>query len=441
MDGSQVYRFIFDSLMVYWFFLPLKKEKSSPARELTGAVLLIFQLPIYLYTDTGSPYSLFIRFLLRFLVYAFWVGAVKGVSYSKSLYFGALCWIAFTCENNIFLTPQLSIVRWNLIAYTDSPYWNVFINRALEWVLVFFFITLVSRTVPLNKINKITRSRAGLAAALIACELYVKYSLKIMTTVPSELYPKELTIYPVLMQLLVITALILFERYLYHRKMREEERLNEAINRYRYENALTRLNADDDLRQLYHDMKNHLVALKSLLDSEHNANAYLQHMMAGLESYEGVVETGNKILNGLIAEKLQIAAKHQIDLNACFDFRDGSFLDDMDVCAIFGNALDNAIEASIKVSDPEKRSILVKSHISSGNLIITFSNYYEGALTGRTPIPDSTKTGRMHGIGLNSILKTAQKYGGAIAVNTDEFHNFILTVLIPIPQNMGASLS
>lgn len=433
MDYTQVFRFFFDSVMAVWFILPLQKKENIPvSRTLTGWCYLLCLLPLYLYTGPGSISSILFRFLARALAYSLWIGLTKGTSSIRSLYFGTLCWITFTCENNIFLTPQLSAIRWNQISYGIPFLSDAVINRSFEFILEIFLITLVSRLIPLNKIQNITKNRIWLAAALVFCELYVKYTLKLMTMLPSNTYPPELTIYPILMQLLTLMALIMFERYLYHRNLREEARLGEAINRYRYENALTKMAADEDLRRLHHDLKNHLIVLQNMIEDNQNAGAYIQKLMQGMVNYEMLVETGNKILNGLLSEKIQLAAKDQIDVNACFDFRTGAFIDDLDICAIFGNAMDNAIEASRQVKDAEKRCILVKCSASTENLVISFMNYYEGDLNSDGRRLLTTKTGHMHGIGLSSILRSVEKYGGTMVTDTDDYHNFILTVLIPV---------
>ncbi|MBT9777677.1 GHKL domain-containing protein [Clostridium sp. MCC353] len=434
MDSTQVFRFFFDAAMVAWFALPVQQETDQPVtKKLTGWCFLLFLLPIYLYTGSGNVLDIVFRFLMRALAYSLWIRFNKGLSPAKSLYFGVLCWITFTCENNIFLTPQLSAIRWNQISYGLPFISDTVINRSFEFILELFLITLVSRLIPLDNIRRISRNRVWLGAALIGCELYVKYTLKLMSMLPSGQYPPELTIYPILMQLLTLMALIMFERYLYHRDLREAARLGEAINRYRYENALTRLVADDDLRRLHHDLKNHLIVLHNMIDDNQNAGEYILKLMQGIAGYERLVETGNKILNGLLSEKIQAAEKEQIDVNACFDFRTGAFIDDLDVCAIFGNAMDNAIEASRRVKDPEKRCILVKCSAESENLVISFMNYFEGDLNSDGKRLLTTKTGHMHGIGLSSIQRSVEKYGGTMVADTDDFHNFILTVLIPIP--------
>lgn len=431
MDTSQLFRYLFDVCMMVWFFWPLKTE-GKRGQKWAGFCALLLLLPIYLYAGSGSLLSIAWRFVVRVLAYTLWVFWYKGLDFSRSLYLGILCWLTFTSENNIFLTPQLSALRW----IRQSGAVRGLFGNAAELLLEAGLITLVSRLIPMKSIERIRKNRWILAAALIGCALYVKMTLKLLSMVPIGSYPAELTSYPILMQLLSITAMIFFERYLYNRKIREEVRLNEAINHYRYENAVAHLKAEEDVKRIHHDMKNHLIVLQKLIEQNENAASYVQNLMEEMSGYGNLAETGNQLLNGLISEKIYQAARFQIDLNACFDFTVGSFLDPMDVCAIFGNALDNAIEASKKVKDAERRSILVKCGTRSGNLVITFKNYFEGDLKLHDALPVSTKTGHLHGIGLNSIRRSVEKYGGSMAAECDAYHNFILTVVLPIPERV-----
>lgn len=429
MDTSQLFRYLFDVCMMIWFFRPLKTD-GGKRQKIAGFCALLFLLPIYLYAGSGSLLSIICRFVVRVLAYTLWVFWYKKMDFSRSLYLGILCWLTFTSENNIFLTPQLSVLRW----IRQSGAGRELFGNAAELLLEAGLITLVSRLIPMNTIERVRKNRWIVAFALIGCALYVKMTLKLLSMVPTGSYPAELTSYPILMQLLSIAAMILFERYLYNRKIREEVRLNEAINHYRYENAVSHLKAEEDVKRIHHDMKNHLIVLQKLIAQNENAASYVQDLMEEISGYGNLAETGNQLLNGLISEKMYQAAQSQIDLNACFDFTAGAFLDPMDVCAIFGNALDNAMEASKKVKDAERRSILVKCKTHSGNLVITFKNYFEGELKLRDTLPVSTKTGHLHGIGLNSIRRSVEKYGGSMAAECDAYHNFILTVVLPIPE-------
>ena len=115
-------------------------------------------------------------------------------------------------------------------------------------------------------------------------------------------------------------------------------------------------------------------------------------------------------------------------------FADGSgmrFLDVMDLCSIFGNALDNAIEYEKKIGDPEKRLIKVTVYNQNRFLLIRIENYCEETIPLRDGLPVTTKKDpAIHGYGLKSIRHAAEKYGGSLNV-TQEPPWFVLTVLIP----------
>ena len=81
-----------------------------------------------------------------------------------------------------------------------------------------------------------------------------------------------------------------------------------------------------------------------------------------------------------------------------------------DLAIIFGNLLENAIEACLKI-DKEKRFIRISSDISYDMLIITMDNSYDGNLLSVDGRFRSTKR-EGFGIGLSSVQSVAEKYGG-----------------------------
>jgi sensor histidine kinase regulating citrate/malate metabolism len=267
---------------------------------------------------------------------------------------------------------------------------------------------------------------------VVICELYVKSTLKTISEALPDAYTGELTIYPILLQSLLIIALVLLERHLSAQSKQEQQRLNEVATRYRYESAQARVAAETDLRQLHHDMKHHLLGLQQLAGDNEKLERYIDQLLQRTKEYETLVDTGNPLLDGLLSEKIRQADRENIDLTVMVDIRQGEFLTDMDLCAIFGNALDNAIEASRKVADPEKRSILVKCSTVAKNLVLTVINYYEGTLNRSGDLFLSDKAAPGHGLGLASIRHTVEKYGGVLRAETDGYHNFIITILIPI---------
>lgn len=114
---------------------------------------------------------------------------------------------------------------------------------------------------------------------------------------------------------------------------------------------------------------------------------------------------------------------------------DGSLLnilEEMDLCSLLGNTLDNAIESALTISKTEKR--LINLRISKKNDFILFSleNYTENDLIFNDKFPLTTKKNKnVHGYGLKSIDYIARKYNGSVTINLDD-NWFKLKVLFPV---------
>ena len=106
----------------------------------------------------------------------------------------------------------------------------------------------------------------------------------------------------------------------------------------------------------------------------------------------------------------------------------------MDICSLFGNALDNAIECERKLTDKSKRMIHLTLTTRKQFLLLQVENYCPEPPSFRDGLPVTTKddTG-YHGFGVKSIQLTARKYGGSAVVQVKDDW-FILQVLIPIPD-------
>ena len=179
----------------------------------------------------------------------------------------------------------------------------------------------------------------------------------------------------------------------------------------------------------------HWPALRGCLERNEDADHYLDQLLDELSNFDIPPYTGNPILDGLLAEKSRLARQANIDLTIQIGAWRSDLLSDMDLIVIFGNLLDNAIEASRQVPDQELRSILLKTGIAAGVIRITVSNYFHGELNYHKHIdrlPKSTKADQsLHGIGLNSVKHSLRKYNGALTLDVLPDNRFVATVLIP----------
>ena len=183
--------------------------------------------------------------------------------------------------------------------------------------------------------------------------------------------------------------------------------------------------------QKYHDLKHQINLLKSGADSE-KAEEYLEQMEREIKIYETQNKTGNKVLDTILTSKSMHCQRHGIELKFMGEGQLLNFMEDMDISALFGNMLDNAIESVVKIKDRQKR--LISLHVIQDKQFIRIrtENYCEENVQFQDGIPITTKKDkRFHGYGMKSMKKIVEKYGGSVmAGKTDNW--FELKILIPM---------
>lgn len=183
----------------------------------------------------------------------------------------------------------------------------------------------------------------------------------------------------------------------------------------------------------YHDLKHQIAVLRSEEDSQ-KREAFLNQMEEEIRQYEAQNKTGNKVLDTVLTTKSLYCNKHGITFTCVADGTLLDFMDVMDICSIFGNALDNAIECEMRIPEKEKRLIHVTVSRQKAFLILRFENYCEEEVQYRDGVLATTKKDKKyHGYGMKSIRYTVNKYGGAVTIDTKE-NWFDLKILIPIKE-------
>lgn len=189
-----------------------------------------------------------------------------------------------------------------------------------------------------------------------------------------------------------------------------------------------RISEEERVRAIYHDLKNHLLVMESRQNTE-ETRQMAQTLRSQIEDYEDYVHTGNDFLDIILKDKAAKAREKQIDFSAMVDFNGIDFIEPLDVSTIFGNAIDNAIEASEKLPE-ERRLVTVRAERVRDMLLIAVEN---NILPGIQAPQGTTKKDRFaHGFGIPNIKKAAEKYGGQCSFQQEE-RTYRLKILIPIP--------
>lgn len=178
-----------------------------------------------------------------------------------------------------------------------------------------------------------------------------------------------------------------------------------------------------------HDLKHQISSLKDL------GGEALQKSIAEAEKavsiYDSSVKTGNKTLDIILTDKRFLCDGKGITLSCIADGSAFDFMEETDMFSLFGNAIDNAIEAVEKIENPDMRVITLKVEKKAGVSSLHVDNYcavvpeFEGGL------PKTTKNDeRFHGYGVKSMKYLTEKYGGTMSVFVKNGY-FNLNIIFP----------
>lgn len=194
----------------------------------------------------------------------------------------------------------------------------------------------------------------------------------------------------------------------------------------------------DLINMKYHDLKHQIAGLRAEQDPEKRSK-WIDQMEGELSAYQPERQTGNQVLDGVLDGKMPLIHSHQIAFTCVADGELLKFMHVTDICTIFGNALDNAIEHVILVPDPEKRIIHMEVSLRKQFVYAEVRNYCDGEVKIKNGFPVTTKQDAAnHGFGIKSISYTVKKYGGTIQFGVKD-HFFSMRILIPKEGNRCSS--
>ena len=280
------------------------------------------------------------------------------------------------------------------------------------------------------------KAREVSAAWLIVLTVFAASNLSFLTRdfPGGDALYSTIFVYRTLVDGLGIAVLCAYQSRISELLAQREATAIRALLRRQYDQYRYYAYSQEMLHIRYHDLKHQLVGLRTAMDEETRRN-WIEQLDADLEAVRPLHETGNPVLDTILAAKLFQAGKIGARLTCVAD---GSLLNGLhvaDLCSLFGNALDNALECVALIPNPEKRLIHVQTSAMRGFVLIRIANYCENLPElGEKGLPRTTKPDREgHGYGLKSIRSIAEKYGGTMTVEAKDSW-FTLSVLLPMHE-------
>lgn len=170
--------------------------------------------------------------------------------------------------------------------------------------------------------------------------------------------------------------------------------------------------------EMKHHLKNQLIGVMSCIEAnDPNGMEAIRKNITGIVGKIGTIErtvhTGIEVIDTIINYKSEIAASIDATIEAKSDLRQDYPVDAQIICVILGNALDNAIEACCELPDFTDRVIVVRVSEEKRSLYLSVKNPCARPLELKNGFPVTTKREKsVHGIGLRSIDKVVNEYGG-----------------------------
>ena len=228
----------------------------------------------------------------------------------------------------------------------------------------------------------------------------------------------------------ILVVIVMFQNW---KEMQKEQRgqelvLNQISDMKKHIGEVEKLYRD--IRSMRHDMGNHIQTLEHLVahNNMDDATEYLEHLKNEWDEVSPEIKTGSPVIDVILMEKLREAKERQIRFLSDFHYPHNTKLNAFDLSVIMNNALNNCME-NVSGDDPY---ISISSFRKNSIFMITIKNSFGGQLNfGDSDLPETTKSGREHGIGLNNIRRVARMYMGDISLEQGN-EEVILSIMMQV---------
>ncbi len=198
------------------------------------------------------------------------------------------------------------------------------------------------------------------------------------------------------------------------RNKKQDYEILEMMNQYYEQDLNASKERYDQISMIKHDMRNTLLVIENLLNDGcvEEAQRFLGEQVKRIDKLYQIVKTDNSFVNAILNQKLSEAKERGIDVK-CVILTSFHGIDNKDICNLFGNLLDNAIEANEKqkngawlefILEGDKKELEITCRNSTTDCVELRQNH----------LPITKKDRRWHGYGTRIIKEIVERYQGEV---------------------------
>ena len=421
--------------VAYWLGCMLMagmNQRRLQGVKLTGVSLLFLSLlTLFMVATDGVETVYFVPcMILIFLVVCLLMLSICEMGICKAVYFSVHAFI---------LGEFMASLAWQLAFYLEpAPLGQVALMAGVYIVSIVSLYFLVRHynsdndQLDIGWKEMLTAMGIGLVIYAMSNMSYISQDSPFASRFPSEIF-----IIRTVTDLGGIGVLFAYHMMLRELRVNMEREFLKRLVHMQGENYRMAEESVALVNQKYHDLKHQIALLRAGIDAD-SGKAILDQVENEIKAYEAQNKTGNKVLDTMLTAKSLQCQASQISLTCVADGHALDFMDPLDLSALIGNALDNAIESVMKIDDSSKRLIHVSVATQKMFVRIRVENCYIGELVFQNGTLATTKSVRKyHGYGMKSIRKIVEKYGGSTTIDTENGW-FELRILLPVQQSTSA---
>lgn len=315
--------------------------------------------------------------------------------------------IVYAVSEDILSSSPMMYAFMQLFAY--SFYLFIYI---IVYVLSFRFVAPI-----LKNSDKFELKNSSLFIFVVSFVLFNVIISSVVTyyseTHGDVLYVALLSLYNI--ACCVFTMFLMFEVIFRKQFERDFVTANRLLKQSEEQYALTKENIEF-INMKCHDLKHQIRMLGSAPAIDKAALGEIEDL---IQVYDSAIHTGNEALDIILVEKSLYCNKHGIRLYCIADGAQLSFISDSDLYALFGNLLDNAIEA-VEGLEEDRRFINLSIKKINDFTTLSISNCHDHSLNYEDGLPATTKDDRtLHGYGMKSVRLICRKYDAELIIDDD----------------------
>lgn len=410
-------------------YVAMFRRHSLKQLALLGAGALAVQV-FYLSATAGAPVALWVPVML---------GAIL-LMYVILLWFSRMrLWAAGYCCVRAFLLAEFTAsLEWQLHTWLFQARADVWVIQQLFFLAIYATVFGAAYGLEKRTMKQEFTSQIGVNELLVVSGIVlIAFALSNLSFVRSGLpftsnLPQEIGNIRTLVDLGGLATLYALQSMFGEQMADQELAAINSVLRTQYDQYCNYQHSMEMMNIKYHDLKHQIAGLRGEQDQE-KRTAWLDYMEQEIDSVHETYQTGSRVLDTILEAKSYQCRKHNIKLTCVADGRLLEHLHVVDICTIFGNALDNAIESVILVQQEDKRLIHLSLSAVKQFIYIKIENYCEQDVpVEKGQFPKTSKADKKnHGYGLKSIRYTVEKNGGSCDFSVRE-NWFELKILLPL---------